>query len=1309
MKLKELAIEGYADATRYAGANPPNNFSSTNFSKIKLGQFSGGLNFVYGEAGTGKTTLRQRVRDALFGSHSVNTELTTNTKIGDCTLTFTDGVNQLQANTTSTTLSEFNKCDPDYFDSVFSVGFRDPSQSVSRLANTLRQRLGVPTGSQAAGDESLYLKHQHEQETRRKRLETLRQEVSSLQAERQGLQTEIDAEKIQTQSKAVELDRQISALHQRIGELENQQRSKHQIELEIAHAEREAALLRDQIQNMGVTYIQTHTPVAAPAVVEQPADVTQLYSRLDEIERQIHRWRKIQSEIQAQRVRLKDEMLAWKQLTIDSVDHPYHNARQILLELEKRVDRAEHQAQPWLQTHGPEDAEQAAHFVSDACKATRDDLNRLCHELSEPYTQIRHKYAASELKQLRHYYNEMGDNIEDLLRRRSATIQEIGAVDPQGADAVVRADKEFSKLAIQEGNYAARCRFVGNVPTKNVPVTRAVEPTYQAVPADTTVQRQSLAVLESRITSLRGTYSSGHVETEPLRLQLAELTRQRSLIGSALETQYRVRLDQLNIDVQNRETEIRSLSLLIEQNQNFVVTPPNRILVESAEYLNRLTGGELTKVWLEPSTDLTGAGLAGSNGIQVRDRFGKVLNFSAVEPDLQTLTLLSIVLAAKQSLHEQQVDLPLWLDDLFASLEKSRVNPTLDLLADFCRDNVHQVIVLTQHKFLADRMPGLPSFELAPRPFGPLSYPAPEPTRPASVPRVKPWRSALPENVAVASPTAPIVVNSPKVLRPDDFASATLTVSSQIPVAPVLRTYAEPVVQPIQAATAPKKDWGLERAAAYPQSVSSRKYPLSKYKSSFDRQETSTLETDSVYQSQAAQVGRTNPRVASVSVNEVGDRLGQAVSTTEMTLIESVNFFDSAQLRVLNQRQIETVGDFLDLEPTTASSDFDSVSLTADTISKIQEAMGLLCVVANLQSLEAQLLVASGITESTHLATSNSKKLFERLERFLRSPEGRPFANSQRTLSIGLVEQWQRSAQAFRNRSGGAGSGERRSRTRRSENHRSDRQPQFRTYPYPESESRQEPDRENYQSRSNGRTRSRYDRTRDSNTNENHQRDQRDQRGFAPRPARMDFARRTEDKNVPRVVPQPLAPASVTALASRASGASSSKRRSTKKAKPRASRRVGHQSPTGNLKFYLELTDHIEAAPSIGTKTAQRFEKIGVFTIADFLKQTAESLSQKLNYKRMSANVVRQWQHQARLVCRVPNLRGHDAQLLVACDIVDPEELATMQPTKLFDIIGPFSETSAGLKIIRNGKQPDLAEITDWIDFAQNTRSIQAA
>ena len=141
----------------------------------------------------------------------------------------------------------------------------------------------------------------------------------------------------------------------------------------------------------------------------------------------------------------------------------------------------------------------------------------------------------------------------------------------------------------------------------------------------------------------------------------------------------------------------------------------------------------------------------------------------------------------------------------------------------------------------------------------------------------------------------------------------------------------------------------------------------------------------------------------------------------------------------------------------------------------------------------------------------------------------------------------------------------------------------------------------------------------------------------------------------------------------------------------------------------MDLHDHVQAAPSIGPKTAERFQNVGVSTISEFLDRDAKSMAQEINHKRISASLIQTWQDQTILVCRIPNLRGHDAQLLVACGITAPEMLTDMSPEKLFDIVEPFSETKAGLKIIRSGKKPDLAEIANWIQWSNKNRLLNAA
>jgi hypothetical protein len=144
-------------------------------------------------------------------------------------------------------------------------------------------------------------------------------------------------------------------------------------------------------------------------------------------------------------------------------------------------------------------------------------------------------------------------------------------------------------------------------------------------------------------------------------------------------------------------------------------------------------------------------------------------------------------------------------------------------------------------------------------------------------------------------------------------------------------------------------------------------------------------------------------------------------------------------------------------------------------------------------------------------------------------------------------------------------------------------------------------------------------------------------------------------------------------------------------------------------RFYLNTGDSIEQAPSIGPRMAERFEAIGIVTVADFLNADADSLAERLNRRRIGADTIRLWQLQTTLACRIPWLRGHDAQILVACGIHDVESLAKMDSARLWKIVQPFIATVECKRIIRNGKSPDLEEIKDWIQWARNARHLQAA
>jgi hypothetical protein len=109
------------------------------------------------------------------------------------------------------------------------------------------------------------------------------------------------------------------------------------------------------------------------------------------------------------------------------------------------------------------------------------------------------------------------------------------------------------------------------------------------------------------------------------------------------------------------------------------------------------------------------------------------------------------------------------------------------------------------------------------------------------------------------------------------------------------------------------------------------------------------------------------------------------------------------------------------------------------------------------------------------------------------------------------------------------------------------------------------------------------------------------------------------------------------------------------------------------------------------------------------LRADADTAAQQVKDRRITPEMIRTWQTQARLVCRVPNLRSHDAQILVACGITDPRALAGQRPRPLHKRVRRFLQTTAGKRVLRNGKTLDLTEVAAWIEWATNARQLRAA
>ena len=120
-------------------------------------------------------------------------------------------------------------------------------------------------------------------------------------------------------------------------------------------------------------------------------------------------------------------------------------------------------------------------------------------------------------------------------------------------------------------------------------------------------------------------------------------------------------------------------------------------------------------------------------------------------------------------------------------------------------------------------------------------------------------------------------------------------------------------------------------------------------------------------------------------------------------------------------------------------------------------------------------------------------------------------------------------------------------------------------------------------------------------------------------------------------------------------------------------------------------------------------EEHGVHTVGHLLSIDPDKLATLLGDRHLDSYTILTWQMQADLCCDVPNLRGHDAQILTACGITHRGELAASDAAALLKKVEAFVVTPPGERILRGSERPDLAEVNDWIQWANRPQQSQAA
>ncbi|TWT74132.1 DUF4332 domain-containing protein [Allorhodopirellula solitaria] len=400
----------------------------------------------------------------------------------------------------------------------------------------------------------------------------------------------------------------------------------------------------------------------------------------------------------------------------------------------------------------------------------------------------------------------------------------------------------------------------------------------------------------------------------------------------------------------------------------------------------------------------------------------------------------------------------------------------------------------------------------------------------------------------------------------------------------------------------------------------------------------------------------------------------------------------------------------------------------ARTVRRWQAECRLMCRVPQLRGFDARVLVGCGITDPAQLAAIHPTDLLDRVKTFLATERGQRILLSGTSYELSRITSWIASANDsvhtnFRSRTvDGRGVRTRVAREQADAPRRS-RRGSTKTQYVDNGDADltdDDFDQERYEVQVERRAERIVDdldeltRDYDSEGSDRHRTGEEkrsrkrstESRSTSPSPAsyRMTSEAATRSQRAERNSRRKAERSGATQSRRSSSARSEGKQQSRKQSSERT-----ETSTETTLRFYLHRADDVVDAPSIGPRMAERLNRIGIVTVDDLLQADAAEIAERLDYRRVETSTVIEWQQQTTLVCRVPMMRGHDAQFLVAAGVTTAEELAQCSASELFELVDAIAQSSEGKRIARGGALPDLEEVTQWVQFASQHRSLQAA
>ncbi len=455
----------------------------------------------------------------------------------------------------------------------------------------------------------------------------------------------------------------------------------------------------------------------------------------------------------------------------------------------------------------------------------------------------------------------------------------------------------------------------------------------------------------------------------------------------------------------------------------------------------------------------------------------------------------------------------------------------------------------------------------------------------------------------------------------------------------------------------------------------------------------------------------------------------------------SVDAVAGARLRGVG---VSRIGQLLVADPGRLADALGMNHVDERAVLRWQNEARLMCRVPQLRAFDARVLVGCGITDPKHLAAMHPGELLDKVEAFFATDRGRQILRSGSSYELSRITSWIAAANRSVSREGRHGSRAprdsqpaARERDSRSSSTRSRRSSSQRPATTTTSSTTSRFSAEGYDS--DGYDRAGYDRSgydREGYNRNGFSRAGLNRQGYdrnGRRPGNV-YGERSENQSSSRSSRKHRSRSERNqAREQQESGTRESRESQPRERKQReyserqpyerehserdvvslhagtSSERASDQRSDRGWRFYLERKSPIVDAPTIGPRTAHKLEKLGLYTVDDLIQADADDVAAQLGNRRIDGEEIRNWQRQATLVCRIPMLRGHDAQLLVAAGVYEPEQVANYDPQTLLAQIDEVVDSAEGKRILRGSDAPDLKEIGEWIEYAGHHRDLRAA